>query len=863
MPWYQKSSHTVLSEFKVDPAVGLADVQGAENLKKFGPNILASKKRETLADIFFRQFKSPLIYILVLAAVLVFSLGQKTDSVVILAVVTINAVVGTFQEGRARNSLEKLRDLTRKKALVRRNGEEKLVFSEEVVPGDILIVREGDKVVADGRIFSASSLTIDESALTGEAYPVAKNHLDIAASGLTVGDQRNMVFSGTSVASGYGEAVVVATGLTSELGKISKGLVETASVPLPLAQKVNRLTHFIALTVFFIALAVFLLGLGRGIPAEEIFAAVVGLSVSIIPEGLPVVVTIVLAGGVWRMAKAKAVVRQMAAVEAMGNADVLLVDKTGTITTGEMVIREIHLDGKRFSISGNGYEPTGQISGGTTKDKSRLQRILALSYLSLKADIISEEGTWRPLGDPTEAAIAVVCRKANLSKNELARKYRTVDAKPFDSAKRFLMATFRQGGNTWFVYIGAPEFLATELRIDHHLRGDYQKLTAAGMRVVGIAVYGPKRGELYAYALAAISEEIRPNVAASISEAKRASFKIVMMTGDYPQTAKAIGQKVGIFDSGDEILTGEDLEKMSEKELESHVGKVTVFARITPSHKLRVVNAFKKRGYTVAMTGDGVNDGPALQAANLGIGLGGGTQVAQDASDIVLLDNNFATIVAAIAEGRNIYWTLKKVILYLFSTSLGEVFVISLSVFLGLPLPLVAVQIIWLNFVTDGFLDISLAQDPPENNLSVGRKQAGDLLDKPMARRMVLMGSAMLVTTLPVFYFLNNSHGLDFSRSMALLILSVTQWFNALNVRSQTTSVFKLPLTNNRFLLAAFGIVFILQIIALQTPWGNGFLHTRPLPIGFWLLAFAASSVVIWVEEGRKFLVRQRLLGKQ
>ncbi|MDO8515285.1 MAG: HAD-IC family P-type ATPase [bacterium] len=838
MNWYQKTARLVLEEFKVDSVVGSNSEQTTENLKKFGPNVLASKRKETIIDIFIRQFKSPLIYILLLAAFLVFSLGQKIDSLVVLAVVMINAVIGTFQEGKARNSLERLRDLTKRKALVRRNGKETLILSEEIVPGDILILREGDRVAADGRVIIASSLTIDESALTGEAYPVAKNNLVISGENLTVGDQRNMIFSGTSISAGYGEAIVVATGLTSELGKISKGLVETATVPLPLSQKVNKLTRFIALAVFGIAVTVFLLGVFRGIPAGEIFAAVVGLSVSIIPEGLPVVVTIVLAGGVWRMAKAKAVVRQMAAVEAMGNADVLLVDKTGTITTGEMIIREVHLEGKRFDISGNGYEPVGQIE----KDP-KLLKILELSYLSLKADILIEDGVWKPLGDPTEASIAVLCRKAGLNKAELEKKYQIVDAKPFDSTKRYLTATFKDGKDTWLVYIGAPETLKM---------GDYKELASRGMRVVGLAVYGPKRGELYAYALAAIAEEIRPTVSTSISDAKKAGFKIAMMTGDYPQTAKAIAQKVGIFGDGDEILSGADLEKMGEEELKNCIEKVTVFARITPTHKLRIVNAFKQRGYTVAMTGDGVNDAPALQAANLGIGLGGGTQVAQDASDIVLLDDNFETIVAAINEGRNIYKTLKKVILYLFSTSLGEVFVISISVLLGLPLPLVAVQIIWLNFVTDGFLDISLAQDPPENNGFAGKQKAGDLVDKSMIQRMILMGISMLIVALPIFYFSG------YNRSLTLLVLSILQWFNVLNVRSERTSVFKLPLTNNRFLMGAIVLVFFLQIFAIQTPWGNSFLHTKPLSLSFWLLAFFASSLIVWVEEGRKFLVRRQ-----
>ena len=859
MNWYQKPLDVIREEFAVNPQKGLSDSLVQERLKKFGPNILASGKKETILGIFIKQFKSPLIYILVFAAILVIFLGQKIDAVVIITVISINALIGTIQEGRARNSLEKLKSLTRHKALVRREGEEVLIPSEEVVPGDILILHEGDRIPADGRLIKAENFATDESILTGEAYTVSKITAAIKKESLTLGDQKNMVFSGTSIASGFGEAIVVTTGFDSELGKISKDLFTTSTVPLPLEKKVVKLSHLIAASVAIISSVVFIVGILRGISPREIFTAVIGLAVSIVPEGLPVAVTIVLAKGVWRMAKKKAIVRQMAAVEAMGSADVLAVDKTGTITTGNMVINKVTIDGELVTVTGNGYAPEGRLETKTKTSLEKLKDMLGFVYLALKADVIKEENSWKSLGDPTEAAIAVLCRKADLDKDRLSKKYQTLFAKPFDPRKRYIEASFKRGRNNWDVYVGAPDFLSRDLKIDHLLLKQYEEFAENGLRVIGVALYRNKR--LIAHSLLAIDEEIRASVDESIAEAKSAGFRVVMMTGDYALTAKAIAREVGIFKDGDEVLTGERIEKMSENELADSIEKVTVFARITPGHKLKIVNAYKAKDHVIAMTGDGVNDSPALQAASLGIGLGSGTQVAKDASDVILVDNNFSTITSAIAEGRGIYLTLKKVILYLFSTSLGEVLVIATAILIGLPLPLVAVQIIWLNFVTDGFLVVSLAQDPPEDNLLSQRIKSRGLVDSLMYSRILLMGFAMLIAALPIFYFYTTHSSLTYSRSMALLVLSISQWFNALNVRSKDQSIFKMPLTNNWFLVGAFLVVFILQIFAIQTSVGNKLLHTTPLAMGDWLLAATVSSAIIIFEEIRKIYAMRKVLA--
>lgn len=858
MQWYQKSAKEVLDEWTVKLEEGLSYDDALRRLKTFGPNELAQREKETVIDIFVGQFTSPLIYILIFAALLVLVLGESVDAIVIIAVIILNAIVGTIQEGKAKQSLERLRNLARHKALVRRDSKEIIISAEEIAPGDILILKEGDMITADARIASANSLKVDEAILTGEAYAVDKKVDAIDKKNLVVGDQKNMVFAGTSIVSGYAEGVVVETGFNSELGKISKELLETSEIPLPLAHKILKLTHFIAWGVFGIAAVTLIFGLLRGISFAEAVSVVIGLAVSIIPEGLPVAVTIVLAGGVWRMAKEKAIVRQMAAVEAMGNADTLLVDKTGTITTGQMVIRQVLFKGKSISVSGSGYEPKGKLNLESKVKESEINRFLGLLYLSLEADVVKEEyGSWRPSGDSTEAAIAVLCRKMDLSREKLSREYKVDFARPFDVKKRYIEAAFSKGRQRWHVLVGAPEFLSRKLKIDHRLLTDYHRLAEKGLRVVGAAVYGPKKNKLFGYALLAIEEEIRKEVRASVAEAKRAGFKVVMMTGDFAQTAKSIAKKVGIYEEGDLILTGEDVEKLAEVDLEEKTEKVSVFARITPEHKLKIVNAFKKRGHIAAMTGDGVNDAPALEAANLGIGLGSGTQVAKDSSDIVLVDDNFSTIIDAIREGRAIYLSLKENILYLFSTSFGEVLVISGAILVGLPLPLVAVQIIWLNFVTDGFFVVALAQDTPTKKQLKSKEDVNsdNLIDRLMVRRIVLMGGTMMIVTLPVFTLLERSFGETYARSMALLVLSATQWFNSLNVRSRTRSVLEIPL-NNIYLVIAFVIVAILQYLAIQTSFGNNLLHTGKLSIEHWILALILSTAIIWVEEIRKMVVR-------
>ncbi len=867
MNWYKKSSKEVLGKFKVNLEKGLSSRDVSDRLKQYGPNILAREKKETILGLFIRQFKSPLIYILLVAAILVLLLGDFVDALVIMAVITINSIVGTVQEGRARNSLNRLRSLTRHKALVRRDGDELLISAEDIVPGDILILKEGDRVGADGRIVRSETLKIDESVMTGEAYVSLKSEKVIKKEGLIVGDQVNMVFSGTSVVAGYGEVVVVATGFESKLGEISKEIKETSSVPLPLQQKVMELTHFIALAVFAIAIFIFVVGILRGIEPLEMLSAAIATVVSLIPEGLPIAVTIVLARGVWRMARARAIVRQMAAVEAMGNADTLLVDKTGTLTTGKMVIRRVLFCGERFEVTGEGYEPVGSIESkmkvGIGDLIGNLKEIMAPVYLSLKADVVKDEHHgWRPSGDPTEVAIAVLCRKLGLSREKLEEEFKTVFTKPFDSERRFIEASFAEGKKDWHVFVGAPDFLGKHLGVGHDLLQNSHELAKEGLRVIGVAVFSGDR-KLAGSCLLAIDEEIREEVSGSILEAKNAGFNVVMLTGDYGETAKEIARNVGIYKDGDGILAGVEVERLGVRQIAEKLKTVSVFARISPEHKLKIVKAYQLLGKVCVMTGDGVNDAPALQAANLGIALGSGTQVAKDSADIVLVDDNFKTIVEAISEGRAIYLTLKKVILYLFSTSFAEVIVLAVAIAVGLPLPLVAVQIIWLNFVTDGFFVVALAQQKTKQGLiSKEEVQSDKLVDNFMVLRIISMGVSMTVA-LPVFYYYLGNHSLEYARTMALLVLAVTQWFNSLNVRSRYLSIFRKGI-DNPYMIFSFVAVSILQYLIIGTAWGNRVMHTTGISFNDWVLGIVLATSVIWVEEARKILFKvkvQRILS--
>jgi len=868
---------------------GLTTEEATERLKKYGLNKLPEGKVSSFPVIFLHQFQSSLIYILLAASAIVFVMGETIDGSIILAVLLFNAIVGTIQEGKAQNTLRALNKFVETKATVLREGKELIVSDGEVVPGDIIILQEGEKAPADARVIVATNLKVDEAALTGESGPVHKIADTLEKGDLPTAEQKNMVFKGTHILAGNGKAIVVATGIETVIGKISKEIV-AIDTEIPLKANIRYLSRLIVITVASISTLLFLLGIVSGKSVKEMFTTVVSLSVSVIPEGLPIVMTLVLATGVWRMSKRNALVKKLQAVEALGQARVIAVDKTGTITKNEMVIQKVYVDENFFEVGGVGYEPKGEIQlDGSVIDSVNHPELLfagKIAAFCANAHVLfsEEEKIWRVTGDPTEAAMLVLSSKLGFHKDDLERESPLVSEIPFDYKLKYHATIHRLDGQKFLAVVGAPEIiLGLSQKIwhggkSHHLSKEekqelesvFLSMSQGGLRVVALAetsdapeILVPEEIKSLTFVgFFGMKDALRLEVAEAMQKTVSAGIRVVMITGDHKVTAQAIAKEAGIYQDGDTILTGQDIDAFSDAELSEKLAKASVFARVTPEHKLRIIKAYKARGEIVAMTGDGVNDAPSLVAADLGVAMGKvGTEVAKEASDIVLLDDNFGSIVSAVEEGRSIYKTIKKVILYLFSTNWGEALTITGALLLGYPLPLLPAQIIWLNFVTDGFLDVALAMEPKEEGLLRGNFERPKkyLVDKLMAQRMFVMAVPMMIGTLFLFkgYFEND---LAKAWTISLTTLAVFQWFNAWNCRHESKSIFQMNPFSNKFLVGATLVTISLQLLVIYNPLMQKFLRTTPLEFSEWLIIVPIAASIILVEEIRKFFYRRKLI---
>jgi len=882
--WYAKKVPNVF-EILNSNKDGLTNEEAKSRLTKYGFNKLPESKLDSLIIIFLRQFQSPLIYILLIASLIVFLMKEFIDGSIILFVLFFNAIVGTIQEGKAQNTLLALKKFTETNTKVLRDGKELVIPDYEVVPGDVVILQEGDKVPADGRIIESNNLTVNEAAMTGESQPVHKFDEVLSATNLPTADQKNMVFKGTNVVAGNGKAVVVATGLETVLGKISKEIA-VINTEIPLKANIRYLTRLIIITVATICTSIFTIGIILGHSVREMFTTVVSLAVSIIPEGLPIVTTLVLATGVWRMSKRNALVKKLQAVEALGQARVIAVDKTGTLTKNEILLQEVYVAGKTFSVEGEGYKPHGEVSLNGNKIDPLNHPELLLSgklaaFVTNNGIVFNEElKQWQATGDPTESALSVFAQKIGFHKEMLEKESPRLSEIPFDYRNKYHAVSHKIDGKIDMTVLGAPEeILEAATKIWHEgksqplsqekkkeLEDMLVKMSQEGLRVLAFALKDnvsneikPKDVEgLTFVGFFGLKDTLRPEVHEAMQKAISAGIKVVMITGDHKITAEAIAKEAGIYHEGETILTGEDIDSLSETEFADMLNKVSVFARVTPDHKLKIVRAYKRNGVIVAMTGDGVNDAPSLVAADLGISMGKiGTEVAKEASDIVLLDDNFASIIAAIEEGRSIYKTIKKVILYLFSTSLGEVFTITGALLLGLPLPILAAQIIWLNLVTDGFLTVSLAMEPKEEGLLKGTFEHPKkyLIDGLTIQRMFLMAVPMAIGTLFLF---SRYYQIDMVKAwtVSLTVLAVFQWFNAWNCRHENKSIFQLNPFSNKFLVGATLTVIALQLVAIYVPFMQKILRTTTLDLSDWLIIIPIASSIVVVEEIRKFIYR-------
>lgn len=867
---------------------GLADKEAKDRLIKKGLNKLPEAKPESIALIFLRQFESPLIYILLAASLAVFIMGERVDSIIIASVLLFNAIIGAVQEGRARNTLVALKKFVETNAVVLRDGKEIIIPDTEVVVGDVVILQEGDKIAADSRIIISHDIKIDESALTGESEAVYKIDGILKKPDLFVQEEKNMAFKGTHIVSGYGQAVVVRTGADTVIGQIATE-VATVDTEIPLKTNIRYLSRIIITVAVSSSTFLFIFGVLSGRTAQEMFATAISITVSIIPEGLPAAITVILASGVWRMSKRNALVKRLQAVEALGQAQVIAVDKTGTLTRNEMVVQTIFVDNKIFEVTGVGYEPKGKVliereTIESLSDYPELMLTGKISALSTNAQIMFLEETkeWKISGDPTEAAISVLAKKLGFDKNQLEEKFSPIAEIPFDYNLKYHASLHKDNSvGDLITVIGAPEIiLAASNKVWHNqeekhlsqeereaLESTFSDISRKGLRVLAFALkekHPKKQGPLIQddinhltfVGFLGLKDALRLEAKEATRRAMEAGIRVVMITGDHRITAEAIAKEANIFKTGDKTLTGKELDELSDTSLKERLKDTSVFARVTPEHKFRIIKAYKARGEIIAMTGDGVNDAPSLVAADLGVAMGkAGTEVAKEASDIILLDDNFGSIVSAVEEGRNIYKTIRKVVLYLLSTSVGELLAISGAILLGFPLPLLPAQIIWLNLITDGPYTIALAMEPREKGLLRGnfKKPKKYIVDSLMTQRIIIMAIMMMAGTLVLF---QNYFPTDLAKAwtVSLTALAVFQWFNAWNCRSENKSIFRMNPFKNKFMVLATVVAIALQILAVYNSLFQKFLHTVPLDLFDWLIIIMWSSSIIIVEEIRKFV---------
>ena len=865
---YDKKIEDVLTELKTSKN-GLTEKEAAARLLVYGPNEIKSEKKISPIRIFLEQFHSFVIYILIAALAISIFLGETVDAIVIGIIVVLNAIFGFIQEYRAEKSIEALKKLSSLKATVIRDNHEKDIDAKLLVPGDILKLDTGDKIPADSRLIEAVELQTQEASLTGESSPV-KKELKVLAPKTQLADRINMVFSGTIISSGKGKAVVTHTGMRSQIGRIAKLIEEAGADETPLQKKLDQLGKWLGIITIIIASIVFLGGVLKGGSLLEFFIVAVSLAVAAIPEGLPAVVTISLAIGVQRMVKRNALIRKLPSVETLGSTTVICTDKTGTLTKNEMTVKKIYANNKIIDVTGSGYDKEGAFLHENKKiNPLEIDILLRIGALNNDANFDGKD----VIGDPTEAALIVSAAKAGIAKEAIQNKYPRKDELPFTSERKIMTTMHSIEGEEFAYAKGAPEVILN-LCTSIYENGRIKKLTEqkkaeilginaqfanSALRVLGFAyktLMNKDRAEknLIFVGLQGMMDPPREEVKEAIRKCARAGIKVVMITGDNQITAKAVAQEIGI--SGKSI-TGSELEKLTESDLENYVEDIAIYARVNPEHKNKIVAALRKKGHIVAMTGDGVNDAPALKKADIGISMGiMGTDVAKEASDMILTDDNFASIVNAIEEGRGIYDNIKKFVEYLLSSNLGEVLTIFTAIMIGLPLPLIAIMILWINLVTDGLPALALSVDPAEPNIMERkpRKNHDKIVSNAIIVRMLLVGIVMMVGTLAIFTLSNPDENLAYAQTMAFSTLMFFQMFNVLNCRSEFSSLFKIGVFSNMRLWGAIIVSLLLQALVINTPLSR-FFSTVPLSMMDWLTAILVASSVFIIVEIYKYAV--------
>lgn len=879
--WHAQDSNEVLRRLS-STAEGLATTDIQHRLKKHGTNALPKAPRRTIAQRILSQFNNILIYVLIGSGAVTALLGHWTDTIVILAVVLINAAIGFWQEGRAEDALDAVRRMVSSEASVLRDGKRQTVATVQLVPGDVVLLEAGDKVPADLRLIEVRGLRAQEAAITGESAPVTKD-VKPAAQDAPLGDRASMAFSGTLVTSGRAKGVVVATGLQAEIGRIGAMLSEIEEIATPLLRQIDHFARILTIAILSVCVAVFAYAISlAGYTAEDAFLAMVGMAVAAIPEGLPAVLTITLALGVQRMAGRHAIIRRLPAVETLGAVSVICTDKTGTLTLNEMVARSLVLrpDAPPIHITGDGYAPEGQLETKDPEARDAAARLAISGALCNDARLRREDDGWVVEGDPMEGALLALAGKLGLDPEMLRETHHRKDDIPFDAAHKF-MATLNQAEANAVIHVkGAPDSLldmclyqtgnAGPVPID---RGAWIEqidgLAAAGHRVLAFASKAieadetldiERLGGLTLLGVAGFVDPPRPEAIEAVGDCHRAGIGVKMITGDHAMTARAIAEKLGL-DTSAGVLTGANIQAIDDTELRRRVPEIDVFARTTPEHKLRLVEALQSHEQVVAMTGDGVNDAPALKRADVGIAMGiKGTEAAKEAARVVLADDNFASIAAAVREGRTIYDNLKKVIAWNLPTNGGESLVIILAILFSVTLPITPIQILWINMVTAVALGLTLAFEPAEPGLMdrKPRRMNASLLDPEMVWRVILVSILFALAVFGIFFWAQeNGYSLDYARTLVVNLLVVMEIFYLFSVRYlHLTSLTWTGVLGTRAVLLGILAAALFQIAFTYTPLMQRIFATESVALRHGIAIVAIGGALLAILEGEKWFRR-------
>lgn len=889
--WHNLAAEKVVEFLGVNFSTGLSTDEVRRRRMQFGPNRVTARRGTAAWLKFLQQFNQPLVYILLLAAGVTAALGEWVDSSVISGIIIFNAIVGFVQEAKAERAIEALAKMIATETTVRRDGRRCRVGSEELVPGDVVLLQSGDRVPADVRLVHARNLHVNESALTGESLPVAK-HPDPLAMETILAERKNLAFAGTLITSGHAESLVWAIGDQTETGLIARLISSAAEVPTPLTRKIAWFSKLVLWIIIGLAAVTFALGVGRGEKPVEMFMAAVAIAVGAIPEGLPAAVTVVLAIGVSRMAKRQAIIRKLPAVETLGSTTVICSDKTGTLTENEMTVQQVYAGGKIYEVTGTGYEPKGELllNGAVVRVKEHpdLGECLRAGLLCNDSQLVREDGRLKVQGDPTEAALIVAAEKGGLTHADTHRAAPRMDMIPFESEHMF-RATLHETPPGRVIYkVGALERLLerctdalgahqTLVALDRNaVHRAAETMAASGLRVLALArrqVAADQRklehsyvnGGLTFLGLEGMMDPPRPKAIVAVRQCQDAGIAVKMITGDHLVTARAVATQIGLKGREEHgkllALSGRELEKTSDEELSRVAEHTTVFARVVPEQKLRLVKALQARGHIVAMTGDGVNDAPALKQADIGVAMGvNGTDVAKGAAAMVLTDDNFASIEAAVEEGRGVFDNITKFIVWIIPTNLGEALMLLTGILLALPLPLLPLQLLWIN-LTDTLLGLSLAFEPKEHDVMSRppRHPKQPLLTFPLIMRTGLVSLMMLFSGLGLFLWELHveQSGLAVARTVAVNIIVLIQTIYLFNCRSLNHSIFTIGWFTNRWAIVGSLAMLSSQVLFTHAPVMNKLFHSAPINAEAWLriaivtaASFAAVELEKWIRFG-------------